>query len=88
MVEDGWVADAQIVSGGGVYCRSCAHLLRIARRDEQCAWCKTPMGDESIAEATGWAYFADSLGALHPCCPVCLAEHFGIAPRHGLRRSV
>ena len=37
------------------------------------------MVDEEAAESQGWAYFADELGELHPCCPGCLAERFGIA---------
>ena len=36
---------------------------------EVCAWCETPMVEEEAAESTGWAYFADELGELHPCCP-------------------
>ena len=84
MVEAGWVDDVRRVAGGGAYCRGCAHLLRILRLEEQCAWCEVPMADEEAAEAEGWAYFADSLGDLYPCCPDCLARRFGIIDRHRL----
>ena len=36
----------------------------------------------------GWAYFADELGELHPCCPGCLGEQFGIADRFRLRGAL
>ena len=85
MLEAGWVTDDRLVAGGGTYCRSCAHLLRIVRLAERCVWCETPMVDENTAEARGWAYYADELGELHPCCPACLAVQFGIADRFGLR---
>jgi hypothetical protein len=85
MLVAGWVADAGKVAGGGIYCRACAHLLRIARIAELCAWCEAPMVEEETAEAAGWAYFADELGELHPCCPRCLAGRFGIASRFRLR---
>lgn len=87
MLEDGWVGDSQVLAGGGVYCRPCAHLLRLVRLDEKCAWCDAPMIEEEAAEAQGWAYFADELGALHPCCPACLAKSFGISARVSLGRS-
>jgi len=67
---------------------SCAHLLRIARVREYCAWCETLMLDEEAAELHGWAYFVDELGELHPCCPGCLAERFGIAGRFRLRGAL
>ena len=35
-------------------------------------------GEEERAEGEGWAYFADEVGELHPCCPGCLGERFGI----------
>ena len=87
MFEEGWVGDAEIIPGGGVYCRTCAHLLRLIRLDEACAWCNTPMIEEESAEASGWAYFSDELGDLHACCPACLAVRFGIASRVSLRRG-
>jgi hypothetical protein len=85
MVEAGWVADASLLAGGASYCRRCAHLLRIARVAEQCAWCEVPLVEEELAEAEGWGYYADTLGKLHPCCPGCLAERFGITARVRLR---
>jgi hypothetical protein len=85
MLVSGWVTDVTKVAGGGTYCRSCAHLLRISRIPEVCAWCESPMVEEEAAETTGWAYFADELGELHPCCPACLSGQFGIASRFGLR---
>lgn len=88
MFEDGWVTEDELLVGGGALCLPCAHLLRIARYAERCAWCAVPLGDEAVAESQGWLYFADTLGELHPCCPVCLVERFGIAPRRGLRRSL
>ena len=88
MLEIGWVTDVQLPAGGGTYCLRCAHLLRIARLTEHCAWCKTPMVDETTAEERGWAYFADALGELHPCCPSCLGEQFGIADRFRLRGAL
>ena len=88
MLDAGWVTDRQLLAGGGTYCRSCAHLLRIARLAEQCAWCEAPMVDESTAETTGWAYYADELGELHPCCPGCLDGQFGIADRFRLRGAL
>jgi hypothetical protein len=84
MLESGWVSDAQIVAGGGLYCRTCAHLLRLVRLHEDCVWCHRPMVEEEPAEAEGWAYFADELGDLHPCCPSCLATWFGITARVSL----
>jgi hypothetical protein len=85
MVAAGWVNEALFVEGG-TYCRSCAHLLRIVRLAEQCAWCEAPMIEEAAAEARGWAYYADEIGELHPCCPDCLAGRFGIADRFRLTR--
>jgi len=81
MLEAGWVIDARLFAGGAAYCRMCAHLLRIVRLAEQCAWCEIPMVEEERAEDEGWAYYADDLGDLHPCCPGCLAERFGIDTR-------
>ena len=46
------------------------------------------MLDEEAAELQGWAYFVDELGELHPCCPGCLAERFGIAGRFRLRGAL
>lgn len=86
MFERGWVRDVRLLPGGGAYCRGCAHLLWILRMREQCAWCEAPMVEEERAETQGWAYFADSLGDLHPCCPSCLASRFGIIEQHRLRR--
>jgi hypothetical protein len=84
MLESGWVSDAKIVAAGGVYCHPCAHLLRLVRVGEECTWCDTAMGEEESAETEGWAYFADELGELHPCCPACLAARFGIPARVSL----
>lgn len=88
MLEAGWVRDARPLAIGGVYCPSCAHLLRIARLTERCLWCETPMVEEERAEQEGWGYYTDTLGALHPCCPGCLAERFGIDTRVRLHRSL
>ena len=87
MVEAGWVTDAQLLAEGGVFCRACAHLLRIVRLEERCAWCEASMIEEERAEAEGWVYYADALGDLHPCCPGCLAERFGITARVPVRRG-
>ena len=88
MLAGGWVTDRGLPAGGGSYCRSCAHLLRIARHPEHCAWCEVLMAEEEAAEAQGWAYFSDELGELHPCCPTCLATQFGIADRFRLRGAL
>jgi hypothetical protein len=87
MLEDGWVSDAQVLAGGGVYCLTCAHLLRIVRLAEECAWCEAPLVEEVGAESEGWGYFADEIGDLHPCCPDCMVAHFGITGRVRLRRK-
>ena len=87
MLEAGWVRDAQLLAGGGTYCRGCAHLLRIVRLAEQCAWCERPMVAEASAEVEGWAYYADDIGELHPCCPDCLGDRFGISGKLHLRRA-
>lgn len=87
MVEAGWVIEARLLAGGGALCRGCAHLLRIVRLAEQCAWCEEPMLDEETAETEGWVYYADDIGELHPCCPGCLAERFGITARVRFRRA-
>ncbi len=87
MLDWGWVTDPKLVAGGGMYCWGCAHLLRLVRVDEECTWCETPMGREEEAEATGWGYFANDLGELHPCCPACLASRFGIEARIMARRN-
>ena len=87
MPDAGWVIDARLVAGEGAYCRMCAHLLRIVRLAEQCTWCEAPMVEEERAELEGWGYYADDLGELHPCCPGCLAERFGIDTRVHLRRT-
>ena len=81
MTELGWVKDARLIVGGGNYCPRCAHLLRIARLAERCTWCEAPMVEERRAEIEGWGYYADALGSLHPCCPGCLADRFGITAR-------
>jgi len=88
MASSGWVTDSQLIAGEGRFCMSCAHLLRIARVREYCAWCEALMLDEEAAELQGWAYFVDELGELHPCCPGCLAERFGIADRFRLRGAL
>jgi hypothetical protein len=87
MFEAGWVVDMLPFSGAAAYCRMCAHLLRIVRLAEQCAWCEIPMVEEERAELEGWGYYSDDLGELHPCCPGCLAERFGIDTRALLRRE-
>lgn len=87
MPDVGWVSDTRLLVGGGAYCRACAHLLRIARLAEQCAWCDEPLIEEERAESDGWGYYADTLGELHPCCPGCLATRFGITARIRLRPS-
>ncbi|MEO5632939.1 hypothetical protein [Gaiella sp.] len=87
MLENGWVSDAQFLAGGGVYCRACAHLLRLVRLEEECVWCDEPMVEEEAAEARGWVYYADEFGSLHPCCPACLARRFGITARVSLGRD-
>jgi len=87
MLEDGWVTDGQVVPGGGTFCRECAHLLRVSRRAERCAWCGGPMPDEEEAGRLGWAFFVDEVGDLHACCPRCLAERFGITGRLGVRHG-
>jgi hypothetical protein len=88
MFDLGWVSDARILAGGGDYCLGCAHLLRIARMSEQCAWCGEPIVEEEQAETDGWGHFSDILGDLYPCCPGCLAARFGITSRVGLRRTL
>ena len=87
MLDVGWVSDSHVLAGGE-YCRACAHLLRIARLAEQCAWCEKPMVEEERAEADGWGHFTDTLGDLHPCCPACLTKHFGITSGMRLRRTL
>jgi hypothetical protein len=87
MLDAGWVDDAQLLAGGATYCWRCAHLLRIVRLAEQCAWCEAPLAEEETAEVEGWGYFADSLGDLYPCCPRCLAERFEITGRVRIRRA-
>jgi hypothetical protein len=88
MLESGWVRDARAPAAGVVYCRTCAHLLGIVRLAERCSWCEAPLVEEERAELEGWGYYADTLGELHPCCPACLAERFGIAARVRPRRSL
>jgi hypothetical protein len=87
MLEEGWVDDSGLLRHGGTFCRDCAHLLRITRRPERCAWCEGPMVEEERAEALGWAYFTDEVGDMHACCPGCLGERFGITARVRLRRN-
>ena len=91
MLGRGWVTDSQLLAGGGTYCKPCAHLLRIARLASTAPGARRRWSTRDGRGATGWAYFADELGELHPCCPGCLAERFGIAepvpaPRRALRR--
>ncbi len=88
IASSGWVTDSVVLAGGATFCRSCAHLLRIARVDEYCAWCASLMFSEEAAEVQGWAYFVDELGELHACCPGCLATRFGIAGRFRLRGAL
>jgi hypothetical protein len=88
MLDEGWVSDSGVLANGGAYCRTCAHLLRLVRLPEHCAWCETPMIEEEEAEVAGWGYYADDLGALHPCCPSCLAGRFGILDLLHVRRTV
>ena len=87
MLESGWVTDRHQIAGGGTYCRRCAHLLGVERLVERCAWCETAMAGEEESDSIGWGYFADMLGVLHPCCPSCLAQRFGIDRRRDRRRS-
>ena len=88
MASEGWVTDTQLLVNGGTFCLSCAHLLRISRVPEYCAWCEITMLHEVAAELQGWVYFADELGEFHPCCPGCLETRFGIAGRFHLRRAL
>jgi hypothetical protein len=81
MAEDGWVRGSLFFATPGVFCRRCAHLLRLVRVQETCVWCDASMAEEESAEAQGWVYYADNLGNLHPCCPSCLAGRFGITDR-------
>ena len=87
MLDEGWVGDTRLISSGAVFCRECAHLLHLVRYPEFCGWCDMLMVPERLAEALGWAYFVDDLGELHPCCPGCLADRFGIPGRVALRRT-
>ena len=80
MLDVGWVLDVRKFAFGGTYCRGCAHLLRLIRWSEQCAWCAMPIDDEDKAEEDGWRYYSNRLGELHACCPGCLTHHFGIKP--------
>jgi hypothetical protein len=86
MLDDGWVSDSELIPGG-VYCRECAHLLRIARQPVYCAWCDVLLVDEDRADERGWGYFADEYGDLHACCPGCLAGVFGITGRVAIRHD-
>ena len=81
MLEHGWVRDTQVLAGSADFCRACAHLLRISRLSENCSWCGAALEGEDVAETAGWAYFADEIGAFHPCCPRCLGQRFGISVR-------
>jgi hypothetical protein len=45
------------------------------------------MIEEESAETTGWVYYADEFGDLHPCCPTCLRGRFGITSRISLRND-
>ena len=85
MHELGWVDDVRLAAAQGHYCRPCAHLLRIERQPEHCAWCAVRMVEEEQADRDGWGYFADAHGDLYPCCPGCLAFRFGITARVLLR---
>jgi hypothetical protein len=87
MVERGWVWDTHLLPAGAVFCLDCAHQLRVARHPEWCSWCGQEMTEEERAETLGWAYFADEVGVLHPCCPSCLAGRFGITARVDVRRE-
>ena len=56
MLDAGWVRDAQLVAGGGVYCRACAHLLRLVRLNEECVWCNVPMVEVTVVnKITGFS---------------------------------
>jgi hypothetical protein len=48
---------------------------------------RAPMLEEDQGDSRGWAYFFDELGDLHPCCPGCLADRFGITRPARLRRA-
>ena len=85
MASSGRVHDSELLVTGGTFCLSCAHLLRISRVREYCAWCEITMLHEVAAELQGWVYFADQLGEFHPCCPGCLETRFGIVDRFRLR---
>ena len=87
MFEAGWVSDVELIPSGAAFCHECAHLLRIERHAEFCAWCERVMVEEKRAEKLGWSYFVDEYGDLHPCCPGCLADRFGIPGRVALRRT-
>ena len=89
MLETGWVTDDAAARGRGHVLpplrpsapdRPADRALRLVRGADG--------GREHGRGTQGWAYFADELGELHPCCPGCLGEQFGIADRFRLRGAL
>ena len=70
----------------GTIAPGCAHLLRICQAGRTMRLVRGADGRGTSAEIEGWGYFADALGMLHPCCPGCLADRFGITAQLRLRR--
>ena len=79
MLEHGWVRDIHVLAGSADFCRRvrapASHLpaLRALLLVRGGARGRGRRGDR------GWAYFADEIGAFHPCCPGCLGQRFGIS---------
>jgi hypothetical protein len=76
----GFVRRAADEPFAGTYCLDCASLLRLVLWSETCRRCGAHAASESAAERDGWRYFVGSSGRLVPCCAVCAASEYGIAP--------
>lgn len=80
MDDEGWVTRDEQSDFPGIYCTSCASLLRLVLWSEECAGCGVEASSESVAERDGWRYFADELGQLVPFCPPCAVGLLATAP--------
>lgn len=72
MGDLGWVVREDGDDLSGSYCLQCAAALRLLPWFERCAICEATVDDEEEAEQSGWRYFTDGHGDLHPCCPACV----------------
>ena len=73
MNAHGWVVSPLGATVPGSFCLSCASALRMLDWFVRCVDCGATVEHETVAEQSGWRFFADELGQLQPHCSPCSA---------------